>query len=194
MPAVSATGIRRPRQPVVRCSSTEGRRGRERNRAREQERHKRDLRGPPPPPAAPRLQGPTTSTSETPTRGTLERCGIAEGGVLPPRAHSPSVFLSPGGYTALSFSTPLEGMRAHSPLQTPNRPHSLGFPAPPSSGSLAPPCSRWSPGIPSRGMVYFAGPASGRLIVYHAQSSSDAAGIGAGSVSPCNFRIDCWLK
>jgi hypothetical protein len=48
--------------------------------------------------------------------------------------------------------------------------------------------------IPSRGMVYFAGPASGRLIVYHAQSSSDAAGIGAGSVSPCNFRMDCWLK
>jgi hypothetical protein len=48
--------------------------------------------------------------------------------------------------------------------------------------------------IPSRGMVYFAGPASGRLIVYHAQSSSDPAGIGAGSVSPCNFRMDCWLK
>jgi hypothetical protein len=38
------------------------------------------------------------------------------------------------------------------------------------------------------GMVYFAGPASGRLIVYRAQSSSDAAGIGAGSVSPCSFR------
>jgi hypothetical protein len=48
--------------------------------------------------------------------------------------------------------------------------------------------------IPSRGMVYFVGPASGRLIVYHAQSSSDPAGIGAGSVSPCNFRMDCWLK
>jgi len=48
--------------------------------------------------------------------------------------------------------------------------------------------------IPSQGVVYFVGPASGRLIVYHAQSSSDAAGIGAGSVSPRNLRMDCWLK